>query len=291
MREYEYHAPQSFESLFRLASADGVEVRFLAGGTDLMPRISAERNQIPYDKKPRMRIVYLGALGLDNVTEEGERITIGACCTLSSLLENEVVKTKLPVLRDALAEMAGVSIRNTATIGGNIMNASPAADSVPPLLALDAECTLRSASGERRVFLSEYFTGPGKTVAKPDEVLVSIAVKPGRGGSSFKKLGRRKAETLSMVNAAAYLELRDGICESIRVAVGSAAPTVVRCIDVEQALVGKKINEEVVREASLLVTKAISPIDDIRSSAWYRVRVAPTVVARAVLTAAERKRG
>jgi CO/xanthine dehydrogenase FAD-binding subunit len=291
MREYEYHAPESFESLFELASADGVEVRFLAGGTDLIPRISAERNQIPYDRKPLMRIVYLGGLGFDKVMEEGERVTIGACCTLSSLLENEVVKTKLPALWEALTEMAGVTIRNTATIGGNIMNASPAADSVPPLLVLDAECTLRSASKERRIPLSEYFTGPGKTAAEPDEVLVSIAVKPGRGGSSFKKLGRRKAETLSVVNAAAYVELREGVCESARVAVGSAAPTVVRCPDVERALVGKKLDEGVVREASSLVTKAISPIDDVRSSAWYRVRVAPTLVARAVLGAAERKRG
>jgi CO/xanthine dehydrogenase FAD-binding subunit len=277
--------------LFELVSEKGVEVRFLAGGTDLTPRISAERNQIPYDRKPPMRILYLGALGFDKVREEGERVTIGACCTLSSLLESEAVKTKLPALRDALAEMAGVSIRNTATIGGNIMNASPAADSVPPLCVLDAECTLRSASGERRVSLSEYFTGPGKTVAKPKEVLVSISVKPGRGSSSFKKLGRRKAETLSVVNAAAYVELRGGVCESARVAVGSAAPTVVRCVDVERALVGKKIDEEVVREASSLVTRAISPIDDIRSSAWYRVRVAPTLVARAVLSAAERKQG
>ncbi|MDR2180442.1 MAG: xanthine dehydrogenase family protein subunit M [Synergistaceae bacterium] len=291
MREYEYHAPESFESLVNLASGDGAEVRFLAGGTDLIPRISAEKNQIPYEKKLPMRIIYLGTLGLDKVTEEGERVTIGACCTLSSLLENEIVKTKMPALRDALSEMAGVSIRNTATIGGNIMNASPAADSVPPLLVLDAVCALRSASGERRVSLAEYFTGPGKTVAKPDEVLVSITVKPGPGGSSFKKLGRRKAETLSVVNAAVYLELRDGFCQSARVAVGSAAPTVVRCVDVEQALVGKKIDEGVVREASLLVTKAISPIDDIRSSAWYRARVAPIMVARAVLTAAGRKRG
>jgi CO/xanthine dehydrogenase FAD-binding subunit len=291
MREYEYHAPESFESLFNLVSADGVEVRFLAGGTDLMPRISAERHRIPYDKKPPMRIVYLGALGFDKVAEEGDRITIGACCTLSSLLENEVVKTKLPALHDALTEMAGVSIRNTATIGGNIMNASPAADSVPPLFVLDAECTLRSASGERRVPLPEYFTGPGRTVAKPDEVLVSIAVKPGSGGASFKKLGRRKAETLSVVSAAAYVELRDGVCASARVAVGSAAPTVVRCTEAERALAGKKIDEGTVREASALVAKAISPIDDIRSSAWYRARVAPTLVVRAVLAAAERKRG
>jgi carbon-monoxide dehydrogenase medium subunit len=291
MREYEYHAPESFERLFELASADGVESRFLAGGTDLTPRISAERNQIPRDRKPPLRILYLGALGLDGVTDEGDRVTIGALCTLSSLLENAAVKTKLPALREALAEMAGVSVRNAATLGGNIMNASPAADSVPALLVLGAECTLRSASGERSVALSEFFTGPGKTVARPGEVLVSVSVKPGRGGSSFKKLGRRKAETLSVMNAAAYLELRDGVCESARVAVGSAAPTVVRCIDAERALVGKKIGDDSIREASALVLKAISPIDDIRSSAWYRSRVAPTMAARAIAAAAERKQG
>ena len=289
MREYEYHAPESFERLFDLASAEGAEVRFLAGGTDLTPRISAERNQIPRDKKPPLRILYLGALGLDGVTDEGERVTIGALYTLSSLLENAAVKAKLPALREALAEMAGVSVRNTATLGGNIMNASPAADSVPALLVLDAECTLRSASGERRVALSDFFTGPGKTAAKPGEVLVSVSAKAGRGGSSFKKLGRRKAETLSVVNAAAYVELQDGVCQAARVAVGSAAPTVVRCADAERALVGKRIGDDSIREASALVAKAISPIDDIRSSAWYRSRVAPTMAARAISAAAGRE--
>jgi CO/xanthine dehydrogenase FAD-binding subunit len=291
MREYEYHAPESFDSLFKLASADGREVRFLAGGTDLMPRISAERNQVPTGGKPPLRILYLGALGLDKVADEGERITIGACCTLSALLENAAVRAKLPALHEALTEMAGVSVRNTATIGGNIMNASPAADSVPALLVLDAECLLRSAAGERRVALAELAAGPGRTAAKPGEVLVSIAVKIGRGGSSFKKLGRRRAETLSVVNAAAYVELRDGVCEAARVAVGSAAPTVVRCADAERALVGKKIDGDVIREASALVLKAISPIDDIRSSAWYRGRVAPTMAARAIAAAAEKKQG
>jgi carbon-monoxide dehydrogenase medium subunit len=291
MREYEYHAPESFERLFELASAGGAEACFLAGGTDLTPRISAERNQIPRDRKPPLRILYLGALGLDRVTDEGGRVTIGALCTLSSLLENAVVKAKLPALHEALGEMAGVSVRNTATLGGNIMNASPAADSVPALLVLDAKCTLRSASGERSVALSEFFTGPGKTVAKPGEVLVSVSAEAGRGGSSFKKLGRRKAETLSVVNAAAYVELQDGVCRSARVAVGSAAPTVVRCTEAERALVGKKIGDDAIREASAFVAKAISPIDDIRSSAWYRARVAPTMAARAISAAAERKEG
>ncbi|MDR1874170.1 MAG: xanthine dehydrogenase family protein subunit M [Synergistaceae bacterium] len=291
MREYEYHAPLSLERLFELAEAEGMEVRFLAGGTDLMPRISAERNQIPRDRKPPMRIIYLGGLGLDEVTDDGESVTIGATASLSALLDNGAVRTKLPALHEALREMAGVSVRNTATIGGNIMNASPAADSVPPLLVLGAECLLRSAAGERRVALSEFFTGPGKTVARPGELLVSVTVKPGRGGSAFRKLGRRKAETLSVVNAAACVELRDGLCESVRIAVGSAAPVVVRCTGAEQALVGKKIDENSVREAGALVVKALSPIDDIRSSAWYRARVAPTMVARALLAAAERKRG
>jgi carbon-monoxide dehydrogenase medium subunit len=291
LRKYEYYAPLSFGRLFELASADGAEVRFLAGGTDLTPRISAERNQIPRGEKPPLRIIYLGALGLDKVTDEGEYVTIGACCTLSALLENALVNTKLPALHEALAEMAGVSVRNTATIGGNIMNASPAADSVPALLVLEAECVLRSSSGERRVALSEFFTGPGKTVAKPGEVLVSVAVKPGQGGSSFKKLGRRKAETLSVVNAAAYIEVQDGVCGAARIAVGSAAPTVVRCAEAERVLVGKKIGGDSIREASALVVKAISPIDDIRSSAWYRGRVAPTMTARALSAAAERKRG
>ncbi|GHS95891.1 oxidoreductase [Synergistales bacterium] len=288
MREYEYNAPDSFEHLFKLTGGAGAEVRFLAGGTDLMPRISAERDQIPYDKKTPMRIIYLGALGLDKVTD-GDGVTIGALCTLSSLLGNEIVRSKLPALAEAIAEMAGLSIRNTATIGGNIMNASPAADSVPSLLVLGAEAVLRSPSGDRKVALSEFFAGPGKTAAKPDEVLVAVNVKPGAGGAAFKKIGRRKAETLSVVSAAAYVEVKDGAVAVARIAVGSAAPTVVRCLEAEKALIGKKISDDAIKEASALVSKSISPIDDIRSTAWYRAKVAPTLVARALAAAAERK--
>ena len=290
MRKYEYYAPTSFEQLFELA-ASGADVRFLAGGTDLVPGISMEKDQIPYEKKPPMRILYLGGLsGLDKVKNEGDTVTIGALCTLASLLEDGTVKEKLPALREAITVMAGMSVRNTATIGGNIMNASPAADSVPVLLALEAEFTLRSAAGERKIAASEFFTGPGKTAAKPGEALISISVKPGRGGTAFRKLGRRKAETLSVVNAAAYVEVENGAFSKVRIAVGSAAPTVVRCHEVEQALMGKKTDEKRVQEAAALVDKSISPIDDIRSSAWYRNKVAPTMVARAVLAAISRNK-
>lgn len=290
MREYEYHAPSSIESLFELTGrTPGAEIRFLAGGTDLVPRISAERETIPRDAKPPMKIVYLGGIsGLSGVTDDSGTVTIGALSTLDDLLNDDIVRTKLPALCEAIREMAGFSVRNTATIGGNIMNASPAADSVPALIVMNALFTMLSPSGERRIPASEFFTGPGVTAAKPGEVLVSIEIKPGIGKAAFKKLGRRKAETLSVVNAAAYVQAGGGVCEVIRIAVGSAAPTVVRCIDAERALVGRKIDEESAREACELVTRAISPIEDIRSSAWYRSRVAPVIAARAVLAAAGR---
>lgn len=287
MRQYRFHVPNDLGELFKIVEAEHhAEIRYLAGGTDLTPRISREREQIPYEEKPPLSIVSLAALGLGGVSEENGEVIIGATSTLTGLLEDPIVGRRLPALCEAIREMAGFSVRNTATIGGNIMNASPAADSLPPLVVLDADFILRGSGGERRVKAGAFFTGPGKTVARRDEVLAAVAVKPGTGRAAFKKLGRRAAETLSVVNAAAYVEQENGIFKKARVAVGSVAPTVVDCRKVADALSGQPVTAEAVAKAAALVVGEISPITDIRASDWYRREVAPVMVSRAVLAAA-----
>lgn len=285
MKNYDYSSPASFEELFAIIAKNDNsknEIKFLAGGTDLVPKISLEREQAPKAGEKDLNVVYLGRLGLDSVTENGTEVRIGALCTFTELENNEIVKKSAPVLLEAIKEIAGITVRNSATLGGNIMNASPAADSVPALIALDAKFVLKGPGGERTVAAADFFTGPGTTDADASEVLTEIVVPKQAGKAAFKKLGRRKAETLSIVNAAAYVEAEGNTVRAVRVAIGSVAPTVVRCKAVEQALSGKAPTADAVKAASEAVLDEISPIDDIRATAWYRNKVAPVLVRRAI---------
>lgn len=225
------------------------------------------------------------------MTERDGEVIIGAMTTLTDVLHSGVVREKLPALCAAVDRMAGFSVRNTATLGGNIMNASPAADSLPPLMVMDAEFVLRGPDGERRVKVADFFSGPGRTVAKRDEILTAIAVRPGKGGAAFHKLGRRAAETLSVVNAAAYVEVKNGVCTAARVAVGSAAPTVKNCRMAASALEGQLLTADSAKAAAALVVEEIDPITDVRASDWYRRKVAPVAAARAILAAAGMQEG
>ncbi len=287
MREYKYAAPQSFEELFgMLEKLENEEVSFLAGGTDLIPKINREREEIPVEKKMPKVITYLGNLELNRIEENGDEVVIGAFCTMNQVQKNPLVQEKLPVLVRAIQETAGMSVRNTATLGGNIMNASPAADCVPALMVLNANLSLRSIRGVRTVNINDFFTGPGKTVADSDEILTTIQVQPGIGKASFAKLGRRKAETLSIVNAAAYVEAIDGKFDKIRIAIGSAAPTIVRCTALEADLAGKEITEENIKTSAERAVHEINPIDDVRATKWYRTKVTPVLAARVIKEAA-----
>ena len=292
MREYKYEAPTSLEELFILLKDRGdEETRVVAGGTDFVPKLSEELDSIPAEEKKPLNIVYLGKLGLDQIKAEGQTVSIGALCTLNGIKDNPVIKEKLPVLTETIAEIAGMAVRNTATIGGNIMNASPAADSAPTLIALDAKFVLKSGEGEREIDAKDFFTGPGKTKAGKNEILTEVKIKAGEGSAAFVKLGRRKAETLSVANAAVNVFISGGVCEKVNIAVGSVGPTVIKCGEAEKMLLGKKPTAEAIAEAARKVADEISPIDDIRGSAWYRRKVTPVLVERALKKAAGLQEG
>ena len=233
-----------------------------------------------------MSIISLGKLGLTDICEEDGAITIGAAVRIVDIQDSALLRRRAAALCQACDQLAGFAIRNTATLGGNIMNASPAADTLPPLLVLDANVVLASTAGTRTMKLSAFLTGPGRTAIAPGEVLTAVVIHPGAGQTAFQKLGRRAAETLSVVNAAAYVETENGVCTKARVVVGSAAPTPMLCEDAAAALIGSPLTEETVRAAMARVNDALSPIDDIRATAWYRLETAPVMAARAVLTAA-----
>jgi carbon-monoxide dehydrogenase medium subunit len=285
MRNYYYNSPASFVELFQIIeknNSKSCEIKFLAGGTDLVPRISLERDAIPKADQKALNIVSLGRLGLDAIMEDDKEIRIGALCTFTDIGNSVIVQKGLPALLDAMREIAGITVRNSATMGGNIMNASPAADSVPVLMVLGAKFVLQGPDGTRTISAEDFFQGPGKTAADSSEILTEIIIEKQKGRVAFRKLGRRKAETLSVVNAAAYVEADQKICKTVRVSIGSVAPTVVRCKAVEQALMGKEITKETIKAASEAVLNEINPINDIRATAWYRNKVAPVMVRRAI---------
>jgi len=270
----EYMAPSSLKEAFHLLKEYQSEARLLAGGTDLIPKmkkraITAEiiidLNRIP---------------GLAGIEIRGDRLHIRGLTRLAEIKESPLVKEKAPALAQAIGLMASPPIRNRATIAGNLCTASPAADTAPPLLVLDALVKMESIRGERIVPLSEFFLGPEKTVMRPDEILTEVIIPVQEGKSAFMKLGRRKAFTLAVVSAAAFARTRKGKFEEVRVALGAVAPIPMRGRKVEEALKGSEVNEQKIVQAAERVREEVSPITDVRASAEYRKDMAYVLTKR-----------
>jgi xanthine dehydrogenase small subunit len=214
---------------------------------------------------------------LRTIEIRGDLLSIGALATHTDVIASPLVRRRIPMLAAASSEVGGVQIQNRGTLGGNIANASPAGDTLPVLAAADATVVLKSAAGTRRVPFSAFYTGYRATVRRPDELITSVEIPVLRGRQWFRKVGTRAAQAISKVVIAARLEPSKGSAPAIvRVAFGSVAPTVVRATRTEAALAaGHSL------EAALgLLADEIAPIDDIRSTAVYRRRVAANLLAR-----------
>jgi len=269
----EYVAPASLDEALA-AMADGAAT-CVAGGTDLW---------VQKDEPGRTvgkRLVNIKNVSeLQGIEEKSGRIRLGALVTMSQVLENEDLAKKVPLLRIAADKFASVQIRNAATVGGNIANASPAADFVIPLLCLDAEVALASKKAgkleTRTVPIAEIFTGPGKTVIAPEELItgVEFAVPKANFFGGFAKTGPRPALEIALVSLgfAAYVE--GGTLRDVRLALGAVAPTPLRAHKTEAVLEGKTIDDDLIAAAADALDAEIAPIDDHRGSAWYRRRLA-----------------
>lgn len=207
---------------------------------------------------------------LRGISERGDMLVLGALATYTSLIRSPLVARRLPMLVEAARQVGGVQIQNRGTVGGNIANGSPAGDSLPVLAAADAVVVLRSVDGERRVPLTQYYTGYRATVMRPDELIVAIEMPPVEGKQWFRKVGTRAAQAISKIVMA-------GVRSPLpRIAFGSVAPTVVRVPLTERALAsGAGIDGAVA-----VLADEIKPIDDIRSTADYRLRVATNLLRR-----------
>lgn len=279
MQKTEYFAAADLSQALGLLADHREQAVVLAGGTDLGLKFHNR------ELRPGA-LVYIGQLGLDYIKNPNGKLVIGAATTISDIATNSLIQEKAPALAQAASRLGDPSIRNAATIGGNLMNASPSADTATPLLALDAELVLTSQRGARTVPLAEFFKGPHETVREPDELLTEIHVPFVAGQTAFVKLGRRKAATISVANAAVRVVKNGAKCEDVRIAAGAVAPTPLRCVKAEGLLRGKELTAGLVSQAAARVVEEVNPIDDERASAWYRRRVIKVLVERALKAAA-----
>jgi len=266
--------------------AENPGARIVAGATDVIPFMRAGKWQ------PRLLVDITRIADLRYCREAAGWFEIGALATHSDLAASPLLRARGTALAEAAASVADPQIRARATVGGNICTASPAADTVPALLILDAELALRSSTGERRLPLRSFLLGPGKTALGPSEVLTSIRFQmpPRDAGTSFLKLGRRQAMAISLVSAAALIRATDGTIGDGRLALGSVAPTVVRCPSAESRLEGATGSPSEFAAAAGRIADSIAPIDDVRASAAYRRVTAITLAERALASAWERAR-
>ncbi len=266
-----------------LLAEAGPEARLLAGGTNLL----ADYRQGKH--RPRLLVDITRVAALHGWRDAGGVRTFGPLVTCHELIEADL-GPELACLRDGAIVFGGPPIRFRATVGGNIADASPAADLVPPFMALGAEVTCEGPGGPRTIPLTAFFLGYRHTALAAGELIAAIRVPlagPG-SGSAFHKFGNREADAIAVVSAAAWVKLQDGHIADARVALGSVAPTVVRAPHVEAALRGRSADPAAIREAAQQVLADISPISDLRGSAAYRRALAPILARRAVLDAIAR---
>lgn len=284
-----YFTTTSIDEAIKLLADQAGDARIVAGATDLLLELerglrSEIDTLIDITRIPR----------LDRITEDAQgMVHLGPLVTHNHCASSETIVERAFSLAQACWQVGAPQIRNRGTVAGNLITASPANDTIPPLMALGAQLTLRSASGERTVSLDEFYEGVRRTVMRADEILVDIAfAKPSLGTrSTFYKLALRRAQAISVVNAAIVLEMDGDQIQSARIALGSVTPTVVRATAAEEYLRGKHLTVESIEECGLLAVEAAAPIDDVRGSAEYRnemVRVSVLRGLRDLMNASER---
>ncbi|MCL5960838.1 MAG: xanthine dehydrogenase family protein subunit M [Chloroflexi bacterium] len=279
-REVECFWPKTLSEALGLLTDCGEKGKIIAGGTDLALDLKMRKYQPDC-------LIYLGGVSeLDFVRRESKVIRIGSLTTHATLASSPEVKDRALVLAQAADKVGSPAIRNAGTIGGNLVNASPANDGCVALLSLGAQVKLVSEAGERLVPLTEFFVGPRQSVLKPGELLaeISIPLSGEPSASQFMKLGHRADATISTISAAVWLSLSGGDrIGDVRIAIGSAAPTPLRATRAEGALKGKKIELGVIERTAEIAAEETSPIDDGFGRAWYRKEMAKVLVGRGLV--------
>jgi len=276
----QYFAPQKIEEALKILSKYGKEIKVIAGGTDLLIQY--------YDLLYEVN----GWLDLKNVSElkniriNKNQMEIGAMATHAQLEKSQDIKKYYPVLSQAAADIGSPQIRNRGTIGGNIVNASPAGDLLAPLMAYDAQFKLLSTQGEKLVSAEEFFIGPKKTILEPAQLLTRIILPlpSERTYGSWIKIGKRKALAIATITLALVVKMVEDnkTIKDVRTCLGSVAPTPIKIKEIRKKMVGKNFNQLDFAELGQIVEDKISPIDDIRGTREYRKDVAKEIMINAL---------
>lgn len=281
---FDFYQPATLQEASRLLKENGPGGRFLAGGTDLVIAMK-EKGLLP------RYIVDLKRLpGLSGIRENSDgSISLGALTTLHEIETSALIKKKYPFLAQSAAEVGSIQIRNRATIGGNMANASPSADTSPALMALGASASIASASGERKMAIEEFFKGPGQNAMSPDEILTEITIPKTSANlvGEYIKFSPREMMDLAYVGVAVVYNLaKDKKCSGVRIVLGAVAPTPIRAKRAEAALEGQALSEALAEKIGQIAAEEAKPISDVRSSADYRRAMVGTMTKRALLNAA-----
>jgi CO/xanthine dehydrogenase FAD-binding subunit len=272
----EVFLPETLEGLWLLMERHPRALIY-AGGTDLL----VKRRLGLLDPQALICLERLAALR--SVSDQDKEIWIGAGTTHADLLKNSLIRTHFPVLAKALKVLGSPLVRQMGTVGGNIVTASPAGDTIPPLMVLGAELELQSGKQSRRIPLRDFIQGPGRTMLAPGEILTGIRIKkqPEFTVHHFEKVGQRRALAIALVSLAAVLQIDEHRrVQKVRLAWGSVGPTIATCREAEAVLEGNPLSLESLGKAALLARRAVSPIDDVRAGADYRRLVAGNLLLR-----------
>lgn len=278
MQSFEYLSPRSLKAALDAIGKKGSKYQLLAGGTNVVPEFREGT------RRPAL-VVDLGRIKtLNYIRDKNGKISIGSMTTMADIIRSPIIKKHAPVLWNAASRFAGPVVRNRATIGGNLADASPAADSAVPLLALQARVRIKSRKAQRTVALEDFFTGYRKNVLRRGEILTEVVFPkpPRRIKPLYHKLGRRNAMAISVASVAIMLDMRGKTCMDATIALGAVAPTPIRAGKAEAVLKGKKVDVPLIRKCGEAAAKCTCPIDDIRASAEYRRTVCEVMVNRLI---------
>jgi xanthine dehydrogenase iron-sulfur cluster and FAD-binding subunit A len=274
----EYINATSVDEVLKILDEQHVHARIIAGGTDILLEIergirSGIDTLIDVTRIPNLDRIWL---------DEEDQIHLGALVTHNHCVASKLIRERAYPLARACWEVGAPQIRNRGTVVGNLVTASPANDTITPLIALGAQVTLLSQSGKRVIPLDEFYTGVRGTILEPNEMMVDIffpAIKNDEAGT-FIKLGLRNAQAISLVNTAVMLKINKGVVEKASITLGAVAPVIIHAVEAENYLRGRGLDEQVIEQASLLAREAARPIDDLRGSASYRDEMVRVCVMR-----------
>jgi len=287
VRRFEIALPNSVDDCLQILAGRGAEAKLVAGGTDLLPQL---KNGL---LKPAWVVDLSGVSRLRSLeVDDGKGLRIGAAVTARELELHPGVRAGYLALAESGALVGSVQIRNLATVGGNVCNAAPSADMIPPLLALDAEAVIAGPKGQRRVPLTSFFLNVRRTVLGPDELLLEIVVPapgPRSGGNYLRHTPRRELD-IAVVGVASQLTLSNGVCAKARIALAAVAPVPLRATAAEQALEGQPLTPPLIERAAQLAVEAAQPISDQRGSLEFRRHLVRVLTRRTLTTALERAR-